>query len=1440
MSAEEKPVVRPDANAGGASSPPQELKRLGKYQIEKKIGAGGMGAVYLARDTELKRVVALKVLPRDKASNPTLVRRFRAEAQAAAQLRHENIVAVFDSGEADGYLYIAMEYVDGQDLFERVARRGVVPVKRSIEIVRQVALALQHAFEQNIVHRDIKPSNLLIRHDGVIKLTDLGLARSIDDTLETNITRAGTTVGTVDYMAPEQARNSKLADIRSDLYSLGCTWYQMLTGSPPFPEGSVTNKLQAHAVKPFPDPRDKNPRVPEGLTAVLQRLTAKKPEDRYQTPADLIDDLEHSTLTQAAISREIFADLSDFDQPATGSDDFEVGDGDGGEDGDDTGGGGGRESQEQETRNEIRATAQDPVRRKPGNVSPDAVRRSPGAGRSQSSDDGTEDEEAEPASGRRRSQAAKSNRSEPAKESTSPTQKSSRSRIDSENPVVDDAEIPTRQQFESRPIHEESADKLPGPSAKSTSKTAKENGKAAKTTDPSSASPKSSGPKPMPPKRQPIDAAADSQKAGFGKDLGKYLGAAAGVILVVGGLGWLLSSLGGSVSLDTNPFAQTPANSTDANGVNNPVPSTRNATNPTTDNLPPENGGDPSTGSTPGVAANVPDLSMKPEIGATGFDVQKIPGWVTRGNDLTGLTTLTVGPAAKSPTHFSTLLEALEAVPPAGAVVRLIGNGPFLLPSIEIKECKRLFITSGNPADFPVISVKPGEGQTTAGLKLNLGTLDLRGVHFTIDREGLTEAVNLIDVVDGQLFVRQCSFTATGPATVPVKAMVVRSTFDFNSVPRIEPLTLVERVVVRGTGLTALRIDRANVDAVVQDMLAATGTAPVIEISGHLTASADVPTPQPRRVLRILRSTLFGQNQIFEVEVDDSGKPPTTAIALCDSLVSSQWNGRNAAQTSAIISAVGWPQIRSTSEGWLSRMTWTSTNSLYLGFEQLVNLGSSFKVTDVATWQRVWNVKPDARQFQKLTFPETELEDLSVLLPQEFDTARLSFRAVKTNDGAQPGCPIGKLSVPDVTSQHRAAALAQRPALPTVAAKPAEPTQVKKVDLKKEDLGVVLNRNDWPSGTLFEVAGGGLCQMSPARINGKSVRIVFQQTDGASLKIQPMQGKATDSGKSTAALISITDGMLELTNAVLEGWPTTKGSTPEWTIQSTNSTVVLNGCRLLGSESEASKQVGLIRWMTAGNGAPGSDVPALVIRDSFLACSGCGVRLEAARGYAILRNSILAIRGDALDLRPVRTGSALLPVVDAEFVTFSATGAAIRFEAAPGTDVVSSPLRLYVERCAFAPPLVFKAGEGARATMLKCAGPVLDQKQLEWWGVSNGIAKQVGHLIHRDGDPDVPSDEKTGISAWRAMWDQGNSLRLLSGDRGVYLASELPNRWKELRPGSFEWHSASPAATWAEGGRPIGANARGVEESSVAKKAGSPPTTKPGIPPIQTKKNFGF
>jgi len=304
-----------DRSPAAAEGKPRgsSVKKLGYFKLEKKVGEGGMGAVYRAVDDNLGRIVALKVLPRDKAQNELMVKRFQAEARAAANLRHENIVGVYDSGEADGYLYIAMEFVDGIDVQELLIRKGLLSPKRSLDIIKQVTRALIHAYEQNIVHRDIKPSNLMIMRDGSVKLADMGLARSLSEGENTGITRAGTTVGTVDYMSPEQARDSRSADCRSDIYSLGATWFYMLTGQPPFPDGDILNKITAHAVKPRPNPQSLNGEIPDAIPELIERMMAIEPTERFQTPAALLDDLETANLSARAITSDLLAALADGD-----------------------------------------------------------------------------------------------------------------------------------------------------------------------------------------------------------------------------------------------------------------------------------------------------------------------------------------------------------------------------------------------------------------------------------------------------------------------------------------------------------------------------------------------------------------------------------------------------------------------------------------------------------------------------------------------------------------------------------------------------------------------------------------------------------------------------------------------------------------------------------------------------------------------------------------------------------------------------------------------------------------------------------------------------------------------------------------------------------------------------------------------------------------------
>ncbi|MBM4069426.1 MAG: hypothetical protein FJ271_10830 [Planctomycetes bacterium] len=281
--------------AADARNKGQRYQRIGKYQIVKHINNGGMGAVYKAIDTELQRQVALKILHPELASKPNMLERFRREARAAARLRHENIVAIYDVGQDGDMHFLAMEFVEGIDLHEYITRKGMLKPEETRQILIQATRALDHAHQQGIVHRDIKPSNFLLAKGQdcfILKLTDMGLARPVQDD-EFRVTAPSTTVGTVDYMSPEQARDSRAADSRSDIYSLGCTLFHMLAGMAPFPEGSLPERLNKHAEDDPPDIRTLNKSVPDGLVVILGKMLAKKPSDRYQTPAELLDDLEN-------------------------------------------------------------------------------------------------------------------------------------------------------------------------------------------------------------------------------------------------------------------------------------------------------------------------------------------------------------------------------------------------------------------------------------------------------------------------------------------------------------------------------------------------------------------------------------------------------------------------------------------------------------------------------------------------------------------------------------------------------------------------------------------------------------------------------------------------------------------------------------------------------------------------------------------------------------------------------------------------------------------------------------------------------------------------------------------------------------------------------------------------------------------------------------------
>jgi serine/threonine protein kinase len=265
-----------------------EGQQLDHVLLEKFVGGGGMGAVFRAWDTNLHRTVAVKVLSLRQASDSESQRRFQTEARSAARLDHPNIARAHYVGEDRGVPYIVFEYIDGTNLRDLVYGNGPMTLADALNITLQISNALTHAWEREVVHRDIKPSNIILTTDGLAKLVDMGLARlEYVEQTEHDETATGVTLGTFDYISPEQARNPRDADIRSDIYSLGCTLFFMLTSRPPFPEGTVLQKLLAHQSDPAPDVRELRPDVPEMMAAVIATMLAKRPEERFQTPLDL-------------------------------------------------------------------------------------------------------------------------------------------------------------------------------------------------------------------------------------------------------------------------------------------------------------------------------------------------------------------------------------------------------------------------------------------------------------------------------------------------------------------------------------------------------------------------------------------------------------------------------------------------------------------------------------------------------------------------------------------------------------------------------------------------------------------------------------------------------------------------------------------------------------------------------------------------------------------------------------------------------------------------------------------------------------------------------------------------------------------------------------------------------------------------------------------------
>jgi serine/threonine protein kinase len=1433
-----------------------------------------MGAVYLALDPFLKRNCALKVLPQDRAKNPTLIKRFRSEAQQAANLRHENIVTVYEAGEADGYSYIAMEYVEGTDVANLVQKRGLIPLRRSIEIVKQVAQALEHAHEQGIVHRDIKPGNLLVRLDGVVKLADLGLARSLDD-VDTSITRAGTTVGTVDYMAPEQARDSKAADARSDLYSLGCTWYFMLTGEPPFPDGSLSQKLRAHAEIPIPDPRPVNPAVTEAVLGVIRRMTEKKPENRYQTPQELLDDLEATSLTSDNVSDTILEDVQESAGRVSRrrADDAAV-----------TRVADGSVTEGEKSRHD--RSAPDAADEPAEIDDPWAKRKKK---RQKSHDAGNSDaaRAVEAADTRGKGKPAKRAAEDDVPAFKPPPGRDPKDKaklLEPEKRVKSNAALfyavvglvvfglvsaviyAVGEYNQSSNV----SDRMANPFA-NRDEVARTAGPGSNVAGPGAiggntgGAPGANPDGTAPPNLTNVGGNAPVTNVGGSSTGPNAPGFTPGPLTTkIGGdqgTGAPDSSVGGSPATNSTG---TPGNSSSggntATGANpgntnvsgsaassdgsSPGGNGRSKTvggGASSNNTAAGNSGTGNTGTGKKSQAGGTKASAAQAEARLAMELLAIPFWAKQPRNADGLPVLFVQPGSSGNDQFATLNQALEKVPAGGACIKLVGGGPFPLYPAQIVDKTRVVIEPrdpGNSGQQPVIMLlPPQEGSVSDFLETKNTTLDLRKVHLALDAAGWSAAADasMISAIASDLFLQNCSLSVKGSPQSPMTAVKIagkvgRSDPKAGSQPRV----LFDQTLVRGNNLTALTVNGEHLDLTMRGSLVWSGAAPGVRFGTVARSDAE-----SSRMVRMVSTTLCALKLAFQI-AGEASQPVPMAFELTNTLVAAP----PGSDSPVLLGLQGW-NAGQQKMAFGKFLTWKSTGSLYTGWTTLLELnpGSVAVATGLAQWQAAWKDKDSADKeiFQPVRWPARAIPDISAANLEAFIPQTVGKQHVKTDDGGWPGCAPEPLVTVNLEALAAAHVATLRPLIPP-AMFALPPGDVLQVDVTKQDLGKVLEGKKLKTGMTIKVSGSGTRQSSPIVIDNVWVRMQFDQTDGAPLVITPRSAESKLDG-----FITIRNGGVEIERGVFSVPVTERTALPKWLVHVVDGDLGLFQCRLQGPLNGAGRNKGLIRWESQTGRAPARPFEGrydgyTVIQSSFLIGSGTLIDADIRRRAMIFHNSVVASRDDLCSLNIEGPDSEIDAAVDFRYSTLSA---ADRFWLVRGGELsvpASTPLAMYADHCVFGPPL--RAGaQKANPAFLTYTGSVFERKQLAWWEYRCGYSPEITSFVRADSD-EARTKAQDFDDKWLTFWGADHVLEPLRGINGVVLKKDLPIKPDErnkLEAEDFQLLPACRAAIWEGGKLPIGAYigtmqvpTRWVAAAPPAEKKKAAPKQSTNAPPTQS------
>ncbi len=1432
-------VVPEGQRASEASREPSLAGRttLGKYQIVRELGAGGMGTVYLAVDSNLRRTVALKVLHKERASNETLVRRFESEATASAQLKHENIVTVYDAGQIDGHLFIALEFVDGTDIHELVAKRGAVPLKRSVNYVKQVARALDHLHSRGIVHRDIKPSNLLLTKDGVVKLTDLGLARAVDESLASNITREGTTVGTVDYMSPEQARNSQAADIRSDIYSLGCTWYQMLTGEPPYPEGSVTNKLYAHISKARPDPRAFNHTVPEEIVAVLHKMMARKADDRYQNPAELINDLENLGTNYKRLE-EVLGGDGEENFPSAPDAAFAA-----------------------------------PSRAAPLPLPPRQPRRAP--------------REPEP-EGRDRDDSARSapEYRMPARQlppsargvplpprqlppPARPGQPASRqTNTPPRQMPVPGSQTPTPARQLPTPTNISAADRQYLRDDSSISKVGATNRRAPMRRGGGIVS------------DEPVGTTAGSAKPALGdlsalgqwQPLAKQIGTALAAIAALVFLGWLTSaywmpSSSKGTDLARNPFdpsAPTPQSSAPAD--DDPADKKTGKSDKDKEKADAKK----ARGTGKADKAIILAEAKKPSGDRLGGGAipgrpnerAEFPGWVNElwdprganGAAPVGLKTIAVGRVGKeAPAQAATLADALARLPAEGGVIQLRGPGPFLLPSQQIQHRGRVILAgatqgsanasgAANPReDRPVIVIVPpasgGAAKGTSGFSASDTSLTFYGVDLVAFADEFRNqgALRLVEVTDGDLTVQKCSLTLVGTRTAPTTAFAVATAGRPASQSAAErtPRVLFDRTVIRGSELASIVADLPAVDLLAINSLFVSGQAPVFTLTegpkAKSAADASAGNAHPARIARFFSCTTCSDDSAVSLRVNsESAEPPATRFHVLNSVF-----GVVTPTPHPMVSLANWPapaEVTANSTRF-KNLFWKSQAFVARGWqENLVGsaAGIHLEVRNSQDWGHFWGDVRASVDYQGTPFPA--IADFANVTPAQFK-GEASLLRDAADDTAPPGCETALLAVASADRVTRAGAFAHRL---FVAAEPAEGASgrglVREINLDvpnhvtKDDLAKSINQSDWPSGTRFLVHGTKRKLCSPIRVTNRSFTIEFADKD----LVLAFDDRRVEASSDREAFITVTGGSIEIVNANMRIESSTRPSTHRL-LDVRGGNFTIRGSNLAGPRHENPGYEELIRFSSSVDESisptEGDQFVGLV-RDSFLSSIRNLISGDLSSRHLVFENSLLVAQNRIFDLRlPAGPGPSGL---DVRSCTLSAGTEYFHFNTRTTAGTLNRA-RVFVENSVFAPPVRPNKGGSTRATLFGSASGDLLKERVDWWEYGNAYSD----LIELPGGGSSRGSANFDpIAGWRDLAGPEHIVRSVGQPGAVLLPGDLATA-AEVNPGDFRLKEEAVAATWSDTGKAVGADLEAqpthhTKRASAPKPAATKPASKPG------------